>query len=193
MSHGYVHPRFGNFGQGFVVLAQPSAPAQPGQSPLHHPSPGQHLKAGSSGTPHYLQGPTRQRPHPANQLSGVSAISPNQAEAGNPASQLADDQPGSVPVLDISRVHGHGQQQAQSVYDDMALPSEDLLAGIVAARPPFSVVFTLWLSMMAALGAAYLPSASRTMGRSASWTRSQLPSADHRRKYLYKVCQGGRS
>ncbi len=33
MSHGYVHPRLGGFGQGFVVLTQPSAPAQPRSFP----------------------------------------------------------------------------------------------------------------------------------------------------------------
>ena len=97
MSHGYVHPRFGDFGQGFVILAQPSAAAQPGQSSLHHPSPGQHLKAVSPRAPHYLQGAACQRRHPASQLSGISAISPNQAQPRKPAGQLADDQPGPVP------------------------------------------------------------------------------------------------
>ena len=155
MGHRYVHPGFGIFGQGFAVLAPPPTSAQPGQSSLHRPSPGQHLKSVSSGTPRYLQAPARQRRHPANQLSGGYAVSPNQAQPGKPASQLADDQPGpsllSLPKgLDISRVYGRGQQQSHSVYDDMPLSSEDLLAGIVAPRPPFSMVLTLWLPVMAA-------------------------------------------
>ena len=59
----------------------------------------------------------------------------------------------------------------------MALSSGDFLASVVAPRPPFSVVLTDWLSMMAALGVASRPSLSRTMGRSASSTRSQVPLA----------------
>ena len=60
-------------------------------------------------------------------------------------------------------------------------------------KAPFSVVFTDWLSMIAALGVGLLPSDWRTLGRSASWTSSQVPSSVHLRKYLYTVCQGGRS
>ena len=54
-----------------------------------------------------------------------------------------------------------------------------VLVGIVAPGPPFSVVFTDWLSMIAALGAASCPSASRTLGRSAASTLSQVPSLRH--------------
>jgi hypothetical protein len=47
----------------------------------------------------------------------------------------------------------------------MALLALDLLARIVAdrveARPPFSALFTLWLSTMAAVGLASLPASSR--------------------------------
>ena len=41
-------------------------------------------------------------------------------------------------------------------------------ASVVAPRLPFSVVFTDWLSMMAALGVASHPAASRTRARRAS-------------------------
>ena len=52
---------------------------------------------------------------------------------------------------------------------------------------------TDWLSMMAALGVGLLPSAFRTLGRRASWTRSHVPSCLHSRKYHHTVPQGGRS
>ena len=87
----------------------------------------------------------------------------------------------------------HGQQQPYGVHGDVTLATHHLLTSIIATRPPFSVVFTDWLSIMAALGVRLLPSDCRTLGRSASWTPSHVPSSVHLRKYLYTVCQGGRS
>ncbi len=57
------------------------------------------------------------------------------------------------------------QQQALGVYEEVALLSLDLLAGIVARRvdrePPFSALLTLWLSMIAAVGLASRSANSR--------------------------------
>ena len=48
------------------------------------------------------------------------------------------------------------KQQTQRIYEDVALLALDLFARIVAMRidagPPFSALFTLWLSMIAAVG-----------------------------------------
>jgi hypothetical protein len=56
-------------------------------------------------------------------------------------------------------------QEALRIDKDVALLAFDLFARIVAARidagPPFSALFTLWLSMMAAVGEASRPAASR--------------------------------
>ena len=50
------------------------------------------------------------------------------------------------------------QQQSELVDQDVALLAFDQLAGIEAMRidrrPPFSALFTLWLSMMQAVGLA---------------------------------------
>jgi hypothetical protein len=55
-------------------------------------------------------------------------------------------------------MHGGAQQQPERIYEKVAFLALDLLSGIVAmridARPPFSALFTLWLSMIAALGLA---------------------------------------
>ena len=49
-------------------------------------------------------------------------------------------------------------QQPQRIYQNVALLALDLLARIIAMRidagPPFSALFTLWLSMIAAVGLA---------------------------------------
>jgi hypothetical protein len=48
------------------------------------------------------------------------------------------------------------EQQTYRIYEYMALLALDLFARIIAMRidadPPFSALFTLWLSMMAAVG-----------------------------------------
>jgi len=55
------------------------------------------------------------------------------------------------------------EQEAGGIDPDMALAPLDLPGGIVAARPPFSVVLTLWVSMMTAVGLASRPSVSRNV------------------------------
>jgi len=57
------------------------------------------------------------------------------------------------------------KQQTQRIYEDVALLALDLFARIVAMRidagPPFSALFTLWLSMIAAVGVASRSAFSR--------------------------------
>jgi len=62
----------------------------------------------------------------------------------------------------------HGpEDQAKGIDQEMALLAFDLLARIIARRvdrdPPFSALFTLWLSIAPALGEASRPSNSRVM------------------------------
>jgi hypothetical protein len=78
---------------------------------------------------------------------------------------LVEDECCTVAILDIGRMNGTAQQQTECIYENMALLALDLLSGIVAMRidagPPFSALFTLWLSMMAAVGLASRSSCSR--------------------------------
>ena len=55
-------------------------------------------------------------------------------------------------------------QQALGIDQDVALLALDLLPGIVTMwvrEPPFSVLLTLWLSMIATVGLASRPACSR--------------------------------
>jgi hypothetical protein len=189
MNHRNMNPSFRTFRQSLIVFAEPSIAAQPPKGALHHPPPRQHFKAvATQGALDHLEEPAAQGIGPTNQLPAIHAISPDQLEHGEVPLEL-----GPLRVLEISPMNHYRQQQSQGVHYDMALAAGDLLARIVASGPPFSVVLTVWLSMMAALGVGALPSASRTLGRKASWMRSQVPSARHRRKYPQAVPQGGRS
>ena len=58
-------------------------------------------------------------------------------------------------------MHDNAEQQAGGVDRDMPFAALELLRHIPAARPSFSVVFTLWVSITAALGLGSRPSRSR--------------------------------
>ena len=72
--------------------------------------------------------------------------------------QGCKQQDAAVAILNIGRMNDGVKQQTQRVYENVALLAFDLLARIIAMRidagPPFSALFTLWLSMMAAVGLA---------------------------------------
>ena len=130
---------------------------------------------------------------PGYQPAGVSRVRSDHLKSGKPAQQLGQHQLASIPVLNVGGMYCHGQEQSHGVYYDVALAPSDLFPSVIPPGPPFSVVFTDWLSMIAALGVASRPSASRTRGRSASSMPSQVPSVLHFRKYHHTVPQGGTS
>jgi len=71
----------------------------------------------------------------------------------------------AVAILNAGGMNDGLEQQAQRIYENMALLALDLFARIIAMRidagPPFSALFTLWLSMMAAVGLASRSASSR--------------------------------
>src|SRR6266567_561520 len=74
-------------------------------------------------------------------------------------------QDAAIAILNIGRMNDGVQQQTQRVYENMALLALDLFARVIAMRidaaPPFSALFTLWLSTMAAVGLASRSPCSR--------------------------------
>ena len=67
--------------------------------------------------------------------------------------------------LNVGGGYGTVQEQALRIDENVALLARDQLArvktGRIDARPPFSALFTLWLSMMQAVGLASRPAFSR--------------------------------
>ena len=86
-------------------------------------------------------------------------------QRGIKAKQAAHQQHPAIAVLDVCRMNDGLHQQALRIDQDMALLAFDFLAGIearrVAAGPPFSALFTLWLSITPAVGLASRPACSR--------------------------------
>ena len=91
----------------------------------------------------------------------VTGIREQVLEPGEALADLAADQRQAVTVLEVGRMQDQPQRQAQRVGEQMPLAPVDLLAGVEAARAPASVVLTLWLSMIAAVGDASRPDCSR--------------------------------
>jgi hypothetical protein len=71
----------------------------------------------------------------------------------------------AIAILNAGGMNDGMKQQTHRVYENMALLALDLFARIIAMRinagPPFSALFTLWLSMMAAVGLASRAAFSR--------------------------------
>jgi hypothetical protein len=88
----------------------------------------------------------------------ISAVGKQLRKDWKPTDQRRQQRDAAVAILDAGGMNDGLQQQTQSVYENMALLALDLFARIIAMRidadPPFSALFTLWLSMMAAVGLA---------------------------------------
>jgi len=105
----------------------------------------------------------RERPAKVRPLIGGVGEEPSQE--GLRPKQRCEQHDAAVAVLDVGGMHDGVDQQAQRIYENVALLALDLLARIITMRinpgPPFSALFTLWLSMMAAVGLASRSSCSR--------------------------------
>jgi hypothetical protein len=106
------------------------------------------------------------RGYPGEQRASVTAIRPNQAQPHERVRQDSKNQFGAVAILNIGGVNDHAKHETERVDDQMTLASADFLARIVTADAPLDVVFTDWLSMIAAEGIRLRPSLCRTSPRS---------------------------
>jgi hypothetical protein len=95
----------------------------------------------------------------------VAAIGEQSLKKWKFPEQRAQDENAAITILNVRAMNDGVKQQAYSVDKNMSLLAFDLLARVIAmgidTAPPFSALFTLWLSMTAAVGLASRPSASR--------------------------------
>src|SRR5262249_21678699 len=94
----------------------------------------------------------------------ISAIGIELQQKGIEAEQGGHEKHAAIAILDVRGMHDGMHQEALRIDENMPLLAFDLLARIVAmrfVRPPFSALFTLWLSMIGAVGEASRPALSR--------------------------------
>ena len=139
---------------------------QPGEGSLDHPAPPDQFEAAVT-----VRALDDLEAHPLlSQIPGelvslVAAIGEDMFDEGEQAARLFDQFCGAVPVLHAGWDGLDAKQQAYRIGKRVALDPLDFFACVIANRipvaPPFSVAFTAWVSMMAAVGDASRPPASR--------------------------------
>src|SRR5207248_5087785 len=202
-AQGEIDPGFFTAGEQFIVLGQSTPGGEPGERSLDNPSPFEHVEPlgpdllpihfsplrdpdASQATPRVfddLDLPAQRGLDPLDKAAFVvSAISPDQLEPRETPLEGSEQVFAPVMVLKTGLVYQLVHDQAVGIHQDMALATFDLLASVVAAPPPFWLVFTDWLSIIAALGVGSRPCLIRTCSRNAVCMRSQVPSVRHVRK-----------
>ena len=148
-AHRNLHPGRAALRQFRIVFAQTPLSPQPAQRARYCPTPRQYRKTPlPRRTRYYLQAAT---------FPPVPPI---------PAGHHRDPAPPPDAPLPPAPLR---------IHHDMRLAAQRFFAGIVTARAPFSVVFTDWRSIMAALGSGWRPSLCRRCWWKASLTYGQMP------------------
>ena len=152
----------------FPVFGQSPAAVEPSDGALDDPAPGHDDEAlGLIGSPDDLglelgedagQGGLKDRPL-------VGAVGEQFFEKGKQIEQRCQELEAAVAILNVGGGDDGVQEKALGIDQNVALLALDQLARIeamrIAAGPPFSALFTLWLSMMQAVGLASRSAFSR--------------------------------
>jgi hypothetical protein len=149
-----------------VMLHQAAVAPKPGESALDNPAPPDNFK-----TALLVRALDDLKADPlSGQIGGefaslVTAIGKHMLDEGEQAARLFDKVRGGVPVLDACRDRLDAKQQSYRIDKRVTLDAFDFFARVIAngipAAAPFSVAFTACVSMIAAVGEASRPSASR--------------------------------
>lgn len=152
----------------FPVFGQSAAAVDPGDGAFDNPTLGQHDEAldpigslddlGLEMGQDAGQGAVKDRPF-------IGAVGEQFFEKGKQTEQRRQEREAAVAILNVGGGDDAVQEQALRVDQNMALLALDQLARIetvrIDARPPFSALFTLWLSMMQVVGLASRSAFSR--------------------------------
>jgi hypothetical protein len=161
--HGPLDHGFAGLDQELIVAHQPTKLVQPGKSTLDYPTLRMHRKAHLIGRLfHDLEHPIGDIGDQIHQKTPINAVGIQALQAVIMGFKLRQYRQGTLAILDVGGSHFQTPDQPESVYGEMTFASFDLLVAVITdARllrwPPFSVVFTDWLSRMATEGEGALP------------------------------------
>jgi hypothetical protein len=167
MDHRDVDSRVRRLEPVLVILAQPPIVVQPPEGTFHDPASWLNFEAVLGIRPlddFYINSKPFGLFH---KPASIGSVRPHFLQPWTPSRHTIDKPARHRPVLVVRFGDKSLQDQALGINDQMALASFDLFAPVIASTAPFSVVFTDWLSTIAALGVASRPSAWRSSSRSA--------------------------
>jgi len=151
---------------------EPPIAAQPREGALNDPAAADDLEAA------VLVGPLDNLQYNGEPGDGTRELRPGITAVGEYCSQpwellqrLFNQTGSAIAILDVGRDHLDREEMSFGVDDRVALDALGFLAGIVADRidggPPFSVALATCVSIIAAVGSASRPQASRHPSSSA--------------------------
>jgi hypothetical protein len=170
-AHRQVDHRFTALREVLILFTEASIAADPGDGAFHHPAARQHregrygrrLDIGGVPTPapgplHDLQGPAAFLGYPGAQpLPTIGHVRPDVPQPLAALISGRQEPRGHVRIPHIGGVDEDTHQETRRVNEEMALAAVEFFGAIVAMRPPFSVVFTVCASMIAAEGCGWRP------------------------------------
>jgi hypothetical protein len=175
MNHCQLDKGFADLRQDFIVLAQATTLAQPGESALHDPMTGQQGEAHVGQSRDKFVRDAQMLLTPERQRTRVAALIEQQTAQTRRRRQTQQDQPCSRSVLQVSTIDDHLQEQARTIDRKVAFASLHMLAPVAAMFAPSSIVGTLWLSAITVFGSGSRPVWRHTCWSSCSLMCSQLP------------------
>jgi hypothetical protein len=201
--HGKADPGFLTVREELIVLGKSTPSGEPGERSLHNPAPFEHMEAtgtnllrikdgvlwgpnatlASPGVLHRLHLPAKRLFDPLHKATFlVRTVDPDQLEPRKAAFEQLQEVFAACVIQKTSLMYQDVEDQTQGVDEDMPLAPFDFLAAVIPASPPFWLVFTDWLSMIAALGVGSRPIRTRVFSRKAVCIRCQVPSLRQARK-----------
>ena len=171
------------WGAELVVLAETAVLSQP-KVRLDHPAPRQDVETFCASLRRTVQAqralPKAFGHQPAEFISGVTAVGPDEFEFGQWRVDLIKNQRGPVAILHARGVHADLQNQALGIHQQMAFAAHDLLSRIVAAHSaPASRPHALAIQDRGR-GGFFFPLLIRAASRNASWSFQGSPAARQR-------------
>ena len=140
--HGDIDPSFRTGFRGFVIADQSALPHQPAEGTLNNPTAWQDFETrGVIGAFDDLDCQFGAQPLDplGERLAGIAAIHPQDAEPGEPAQHLSQNQLRPGAFGGAGRGHDHAEHQPQRVHQQMPLAAFDPFGGVLAHTAALTV------------------------------------------------------